>query len=138
MKGMRIAALLVALLTIVVGVVGIVSPDSGMTLRRLYFETPGRFYTAGAVRVAMGLVLILAALRSRWPWTLRVFGAAMCLQALVATVLGIERARAIMEWEGMQGNALLRAGAVVALATGAFVAFAVAKRPSEEQRRVPH
>ncbi len=138
MKDMRIAALLVALLTIVVGVVGIVSPNSGMTLRRLYFETPGRFYTAGAVRVAMGLVLILAALRSRWPWTLRAFGAAMCLQALVATVLGIERARAIMEWEGMQGNALLRAGAVVALATGAFVAFAVAKSPSEEQRRVAH
>lgn len=135
---MRIAALLVALLTIVVGMVGIVSPDSGMTLRRLYFETPGRFYTAGAVRVAMGLVPILAASRSRWPWTLRVFGALMCLQALAATVLGLERARAIMEWEGMQGNALLRAGAAVALATGAFVAFAVTKRPSQEQREIAH
>jgi cell division protein FtsW (lipid II flippase) len=102
MKDMRIAALLVALLTIVVGVVGIVSPDGGMTLRRLYFETPGRFYIAGAVRAAMGLVLILAAWRSRWPWTLRAFGAAMCLQALVATILGLDRARAIMEWEGIQ------------------------------------
>jgi len=132
---MRIAALVVALLTIVVGVVGIVSPDGGMTIRRWYFETPGRFYTAGAVRVAMGLVLILAALSSRWPWTLRVFGAAMCLQALVATVLGIERSRAVMEWEGMQGSALLRAGAVVALASGAFIAFAVTKRPTAEQRQ---
>ncbi len=102
-----------------------------MTIRRLYFETPGRFYTAGAVRAAMGLVLILAALSSRWPWTLRVFGAAMCLQAVVATVLGIERARAVMEWEGMQGSALLRAGAAVALASGAFIAFAVTKRPSD-------
>ena len=138
MKDMRNAALLVAFLTIAVGVVGIVSPDGGMTLRRLYFETPGRFYTAGAVRVAMGLVLILAALRSRWPWTLRVFGAAMCLQALVATVLGLRRARAIMEWEGMQGSALLRGGAVVALATGIFVAFAVARRPSQEQRKLAH
>jgi len=135
---MRNAALLVAFLTIAVGVVGIVSPDGGMTLRRLYFETPGRFYTAGAVRVAMGLVLILAALRSRWPWTLRAFGAAMCLQALIATVLGLGRARAIMEWEGMQGSALLRGGAVVALATGIFVAFAVARRPSQEQRKLAH
>ena len=138
MKDMRNAALLVAFLTIAVGVVGIVSPDGGMTLRRLYFETPGRFYTAGAVRVAMGLVLILAALRSRWPWTLRAFGAAMCLQALIATVLGLHRARAIMEWEGMQGSALLRGGAVVALATGIFVAFAVTRRPSQEQRKVAH
>ena len=135
---MRIAALLVALLTIIVGVVGVVSPDSGMTIRRLYFETPGRFYTAGAVRVAMGLVLILAALSSRWPWTLRIFGALMCLQAIAATLLGLERARAVMEWEEMQGDALLRAGAVVALATGAFIAFAFTKWPSHEQGEVAH
>lgn len=138
MKGMRIAALLVALFTIVVGMVGIVSPDGGMTLRRLYFATPGRFFTAGAARVAMGLVLILAASSSGWPRTLRVLGALMCLQALSATLLGLERARGIMEWEGMQGSALLRAGAVVALASGAFMAFAVTKRPSEEQRKVAH
>ena len=74
MKDMRIAALLVALFTIVVGMVGIVSPDTGMALRRLYFATPGRFFTAGAVRVATGLVLILAASRSCWPRTLRASG----------------------------------------------------------------
>jgi hypothetical protein len=136
MKDMRIAALLVALFTIMVGVMGIVSPDSGMTLRRLYYATPGRFYTAGAVRVAMGLVLILAASSSRWPKTLRALGALMCLQALAATLLGIEHARAIMEWEGMQGSALLRGGAVVALASGAFIVFAVTKSP-EDSRTAP-
>lgn len=135
---MRIAALLVALLTIVIGIGGIISPNGVMPLRRLYYATPGRFYAAGAVRLAMGLVLILAALSSRWPRTLRVLGAMMCMQALAATFFGLERARAIMEWESMQGTALLRAGAVVALASGAFVAFAVSKRPSEEQRNVAH
>ncbi len=49
----------------------------------------------------------------------------MCMQALAATVLGPDRARAILEWETMQGTALLRVGAAVALATGGFVAFAV-------------
>jgi hypothetical protein len=136
-KDMRIAALLVALFTMVVGMVGIVSPDSGMTLRRLYFATPGRFYVAGAIRVAMGLVLILTA-RSRWPRILRALGAAMCLQALAATLFGLDRARAIMEWEAMQGTALLRAGALVALASGGFVAFAVTKRQSEKQREAAH
>ncbi len=134
---MRIAALLVALFTIVVGMVGIVSPDSVMTLRRLYFATPGRFYAAGAVRVAMGLVLILAASSSRWPRTLRALGAVVCLQGLAATLFGLERARAILEWEAMH-TALLRAGAVVALVTSGFIAFAVTKRPSEEQRKVAH
>ena len=133
---MRIAALLVALFTIVVSMVGIVSPDSVMTLRRLYY-TPGGLYAAGAVRVAMGLVLILAASSSRSPRILRALGALVCLQGLAANLLGLERARAILEWEAMH-TALLRAGAVVALVTNGFVAFAVTKRPSEEQRKVAH
>ena len=133
---MRIAALLFALFTIVVSMVGIVSPDSVMTLRRLYY-TPTGLYVGGAVRVAMGLVLILAASSSRWPRTLRALGAVMCLQGLAANLLGLERARAILEWEAMH-TALLRAGAVVALVTSGFIAFAVTKRPSEEQRKVAH
>jgi len=82
--------------------------------------------------------LILAASHSRWPRTLRLLGAVVCLQGLSATLLGLDHARAIMEWEGMQGSALLRGGAVVALATGIFVAFAVARRPSQEQRKLAH
>ncbi len=132
---MRISVLLLALFMIVISMVGIFSTDSAITLRRLYYATPGRFYAAGAVRVAMGLVLILAATNSRWPRTLRAMGAVMCLQALAGNLFGIERARAIMEWEVMQGTALLRAGAVVNLACGVFVAFAIAKRPSQEQRK---
>ena len=134
---MRIAALLVGVFTIVVGAVGIVSPDSVTTVRRLYFATAVSLYAAGAVRLAMGLVLILAASSSRWPRTLRTLGAVVCMQGLGATLLGVDRARAILEWEAMH-TALLRAGAVVALVTGGFIAFAVTKRPSEEQRKVAH
>jgi hypothetical protein len=124
-KDMRIAALPVALLSIVVGIVGIASPDGGMMLRRLYFATPGLFYAAAAVRSAMGLGLILAASSSRWPRMLRALGAVVCLQGLSATILGLDRARTIMEWEGMQGSALLRAGATVALVSGCFIVLAV-------------
>ena len=122
---MRIAVLLVALVTIVVGVLGIVSPDRVTTVRRQYFATPVRLYAAGAVRVAMGLVVILCAPASRAPKTLRALGAVMCLQALAATILGPDRARAVLEWESIQGAALLRVGAAVALAVGCFLAFAV-------------
>jgi len=121
----RYAALLVAVVTIVVGIVGLVSPDSVTTVRRLYFATPAGLYAAGAVRVAMGLVLILCASASRAPKTLRVLGAAMCMQALAATLLGPDRARAVLEFEAMQKTALLRVGAAVALAAGGFIAFAV-------------
>ena len=122
---MRIAALFVALFTIVVGIGGLISPESGTEIRRLYFATPVRLYTAAALRMSMGLVVILAAPVSRAPKTLRALGAVMCMQGLAATLMGSDHARAILEWETMQGTALLRVGAAVALAAGAFMAFAV-------------
>ena len=130
-KDMRIAAWPIAVLSIIVGVAGLVSPDGGMALRRWYFATPGLFYAVVAVRSAMGLGLILAASSSRWPRTLRALGAAVCLQGLSATLLGLDRARAVMEWEGMQGSALLRAGAAAAVASGCFIVFAVKQRPQQ-------
>ena len=125
---MRSAALLVAVFTIVVGIVGLISPDSVTTARGLYFATPVGLYAAGAVRVAMGLVVILYAPASRAPKTLRVLGAVMCMQALAATFLGPDRARAVLEWETIQGTTVLRVGAAVALSVGCFLAFAVSGR----------
>ena len=124
-KGMRIAALLVSLFTIVVGIGGLLSPESGTEIRRLYFATPARLYTAGAARVAMGIVVILSAVASRAPKTLRALGTVMCMQGITATLLGPAHARAVMEWEARQGTAVLRVGASVALAAGVFLAFAL-------------
>jgi hypothetical protein len=122
---MRIAALLVALFSIVVGVVGIVSPEYGTMVRRQYFASPVTLYPAIALRLAMGLVVIRAARASRAPKIMRTLGGVMCLQAVTATVLGPDHARAVMEWETAQGTAVLRLGAAVALAAGSFMVFAV-------------
>ncbi len=121
---LRAAALLCALFAIVIGAAGIVSPGTLTTIRRLYFATPASLYVAVGIRIAMGLVLILSAPASRVPRSLRALGAVVCMQGLAAALLGPERARAVLEWEAAQ-TALLRAGAVVALAAGAFIAFAV-------------
>ena len=122
---MRSAALLVALFGIVVGIAGLVSPDGVTTVRRLYFATAAGLYAAAAVRVAMGLVVILCAPASRAPKTLCALGALVCMQGLAASLFGPDRARAILEWETMQGTALLRVGAAVAITGWSFVAFAV-------------
>ena len=124
------AVLCVALATIVIGVVGLISPDSLTTVRRVYFATPAGLYLVAAVRVAMGLVVILYASKSRAPKVLRVLGAIVCLQALSAIALGPGRARAVLEWETTQGHMALRVGAAIALAAGGFVAFAVSGRRS--------
>jgi len=55
---MRYAALLVALVSIAIGVAGLVSPDGVMSVRQQYVGTPAGLHAAAAVRLAMGLVLI--------------------------------------------------------------------------------
>src|SRR5579864_766524 len=49
-----------------------------------------------------------SSLASRAPRTLRAHGAIMCLQAIAATILGPDRARAVLEWEAMQGPTMQR------------------------------
>ena len=127
---MRIAALLVALFAIVVGVVGIVTPDSLMTIGR-YVATPVGLYVIAAIRVAIGVVLMLVAPTSRVPRTLRVVGAVVVVAGLATPLFGVERTRAILDWESTQGTALMRVVAGLVLAIGGFIAFAVAtgRRP---------
>ena len=131
---MRVVVLFVAVLIIGIGVVGIVAPDSLMAVRRAYMVTPRGLYAMGAVRVAIGVLLILSASTSRTPKSLRGLGVLVCLQGLIqgvgAPFVGIDRARAILEWEAVH-TGLLRIGALIALAIGGFVAFTVASRPAQ-------
>jgi hypothetical protein len=120
---MKIAAHFVVAFTICVGIVGLVSPDYETMARRAYFASPILLYAAAAFRMGMGLVVILAAPASRTPQTLRALGALMFLQGLTATLLGPEHARGVLEFETRQGHAVLRVGAAVALAVGAFMGF---------------
>ena len=126
---MRVAALTVAFFAITIGVVGIVAPDRLTIARQHLMDRPGIvLYIAGFFRVAMGLVLIVFAPRSRTPRILRVLGVIMALQGIVPQFIGIERERIILEQEVMLGNAALRAGAVVALVSGCCIAFVVTPR----------
>ena len=130
---MRIVVLLIALVIIVMGVVGVVAPDTVMAMRREYGATG--IYIVGAIRVALGFLLILVAPASRMPKTMRVLGVLVCAQGLIQVVglpfLGLDRARAVLEWEAMP-PALLRVGALVALAIGVFVAYAVRPRATRD------
>jgi hypothetical protein len=128
---MRLLALLVALFIMVVGIVGVVAPDRLMTVGQ-YVITPVGLYAISALRVGMGLVLMLVAPISRTPKTLRALGAVVLVAGLATPLFGVDRARAIADWGATQGTALLRGAGGLMLAIGSFIAFAVAagRRPA--------
>jgi len=50
----------------------------------------------------------------------------MLVAGLATPLFGVERTRAILDWESTQGTALIRVMAGLVLAIGGFIAFAVA------------
>jgi hypothetical protein len=121
---MRVLGLLVAVFIMLVGVAGVFAPDSLMTFGR-YAVTPGGLNVTAALRVSIGLVLILVAPTSRAPRTLRVLGVVAIVGGFATLLIGVDRARAILDWQSSQGGMLIRVGAGLALAMGGFIAFAV-------------
>jgi len=124
---MRALAVSVALFVMVVGAAGIVTPDSLLTVGRNIL-TPTGLYVIAALRVGIGLLLMTVAGSSRAPRTLRVVGAFVIVAGLATPLFGVERSRAILEWEAARGTALVRVGAALMVAIGGFIAYAVAPR----------
>jgi hypothetical protein len=133
MRVVAFLAFLVGLFSVILGVVGLVSPDTVTTARRMYFAAPVSLYSAAAIRAVMGLVVLLSARASRAPRILLALGVVMCLQAVSATLLGPAHARTVLEWEAARPT-LLRAGAIVAVVAGCMIAFAVTPRPRSRAR----
>ena len=126
---MRFLALLVALFVMVVGVAGVVSPESLLAVGR-YVVTPVGIYLIAALRVGIGLLLMLVAGTTRAPRIVRTLGAFVFVAGIVTPLFGVDRSRAILDWEAMHGTAPIRVGAVLALALGGYLAYVVgAGRP---------
>jgi len=111
-----------------VGAVGIVEPSVLVWIAQ-HASTPGAFYAVAAIRIAFGAILISVAPASRAPrglgllgWIIVVAGIATALTGLV----GMERARDIIEWWLQQGSSVIRATSLLLVALGSFVAYACA------------
>jgi len=55
-------------------------------------------------------------------------GAVIVIAGLATPLFGVERVRAILEWESTQGTALVRIGAALGFVIGGLIAFAVTTR----------
>lgn len=123
----KLLAMVLGLAIAVVGLLGVAAPSVLLEFGRSLQTTNG-LYVVAAIRVVFGAVLLWAAPRSRMPRILRLLGALIIIAGVSTPFLGIERFRAMFDWWSSQGAFFTRAWAVVAIAFGLFIAYAVTTR----------
>jgi hypothetical protein len=95
---------------------------------RALAATQAALLVFAALRVAIGVVLIMAAPRSRAPRILQTAGAVLLLVGLATPLFGVERTRAVLDWEAAQGPSLIRLGGAIVAVLGGLLAVALRPR----------
>ena len=121
---MKLLALVIAAVIIAIGVVGLITPATLLAIGQSV-TTPIGLYVIAGVRVCIGVVLLVTASASRMPRTVRLAGAVVVMAGIATPIFGVERSRAVLEWLTAQGPALVRGDALVAMAVGAFMIYAI-------------
>jgi len=137
----RTLAFTIGLCIIAVGAIGIIMPSAVVWIAQR-FGTPAEWYAIGAVRVAFGLLLLSVAKTSRAPQMLRVVAFIPLLAGLGAFAtpfVGVERARATLDWWSHLGTVYIRLSGIPLLTLGGLIAYACApgRRAANNRWRGP-
>ena len=135
---MKTLAFAIGLCIITVGVIGFITPSALIWIAQR-FGTPTEWYAIGAVRVALGLLLLSVAKTSRAPQMLRVVAFVPLLAglgALAMPLIGVERARATLDWWSHLGSVYIRLSVIPLLALGGLIAYACAPGDAPPNNRV--
>jgi hypothetical protein len=119
----RSLALVVAGVIVVLGVAGVVVPETVIATGR-HLISPSGLYAAAAFRVGIGLVLILAARESQAPGMLRAIGAVVIVGGVASPLFGVEAARARLDWEAAH-IAFFRVEGAAFVCLGGFIISAL-------------
>lgn len=119
---MALLVTLVGVLIVGIGVLIAVAP-----MRFIHWiasmETTMRFRVAILVRVAIGLLFLLAAQSCRQPAVVRIVGIIILLAAAGLLLLGRERVDSFLNWWLTRPLSLFRVWAVVSLGFGALLIY---------------
>ena len=107
-----------------VGMLGLAAPSTLLEFGRS-LQTTNALYIIAAVRIMFGAILFFVAPASRKPTVLRVLGVFIIVAGILTPFFGVERSRAMFDWWSTQGLLFTRVWAVVAVAFGLFIVYAV-------------
>lgn len=106
------------------GAVGVGSPGVLMRLATSFWRSERSIYTAAAIRLILGVALIVAAPDCRFPAAVRILGAISIAGAIIVPVLGFNRLRSLIDWWASRPHALIRAWCLLVMAFGGFLVYA--------------
>ena len=113
--------LLIAALMILLGLTAVLWPTGLIDFAKWSF-TPKGLYVAAAVRIILGLLLIVAASAAGTPKTVCVIGAIICAAGIATAFLNVDTAQRLASWWLENGEDRLRITACVPLAVGILLA----------------
>lgn len=120
---MKLVALLLGVLVAIQGLIGLAFPDVFVEFVR-GLQTSPMIYVAAVIRVACGVVLVLAASQSRAPIALRGLGVLVVLGGLATPFFGAQFAQVVLAWWSEGGASVVRGWASASLAIGLFIVYA--------------
>ena len=124
MKIPRLLATILGCLMMLLGLAAVLVPDRVLPFAR-FTTTANGVYVAAAIRLAIGLILLMAAAGSRFPIVLRVLGGFAVLGGIATLVIGVAGAQRLAEQMLPYATKAIRGIGTFLMVLGAFVVYAV-------------
>jgi len=116
---------LIGFAIVLIGIAVLIWPGTVFDYAREHAWQPWLRFLAIAIRLAIGILLVLYAGQSRYPLVLAIIGWLSIAAALVLALIGRERVARFIEWAIAFARPWARVAGVGALALGAFLVYAV-------------
>lgn len=106
-----------------VGLVYLIRPDFFRRIMQ-FFAKGRRLYLAAIARFALAIIFFIGARECDVTWLIVTFGAIFLLSGLLIFMLGLEKARGIIDWYLEQPGFIFRILALIVLGVGLIIVIA--------------
>jgi threonine/homoserine/homoserine lactone efflux protein len=110
-------------LTLLAGIIIVINPEMIFGFLRNHLDSPILHILAGAIRFALGVLLIYQANMSKFPSVIEVLGWLSIGAAIFLTFMGRRNFNRLMSWALSLSKSFGRVGGVFAVAFGAFLIY---------------
>ncbi len=117
--------LLVKLIGIFMACMGVAIMLNPSVMKKMisFWRKGKKLYAGGLLRVLFGVIFLVSSSQAMFPWVIYILGILMLLGAALIFILGLEKAKAILDWWDRKPHSVLRLMAILILAIGVLVIY---------------